>query len=71
MYPTLSTKDVLFGRGGQTNAHIGNLRYRDIISIHRQDYVNSAKGDKPLVARKIVKVIKIVFTVLTLRFSLG
>ena len=57
---------MLFGRGGQTNLHIGNLRYRDIISIHRQDYVQASKGEKPLVARKIVKVC--IYTI-DLRFS--
>ena len=51
-------QDVLFGRGGLTNRHIGNLRYRDIISIHRQDYVSAQKTDKPSVARKIVKAIR-------------
>ena len=51
-------QDVLFGRGGLTNRHIGNLRYRDIISIHRQDYVRAQKTEKPNVARRIVKAIR-------------
>ena len=44
---TITDQDVLFGRGGLTNRHIGNLRYRDIISIHRQDYVRAQKTEKP------------------------
>lgn len=55
---TITDQDVLFGRGGLTNRHIGNLRYRDIISIHRQDYVRSPKTEKPNVARRIVKAIR-------------
>ncbi len=51
-------QDVLFGRGGLTNHHIGNLRYRDIISIHRQDYIQAHKTEKPNVARRIVKAIR-------------
>lgn len=55
---TITDQDVLFGRGGLTNRHIGNLRYRDIISIHRQDYVRAQKTEKPNVARRIVKAIR-------------
>ncbi len=51
-------QDVLFGRGGLTNHHIGNLRYRDIIELHRQDYVHAPKIEKPNVARRIVKAIR-------------
>lgn len=51
-------QDVLFGRGGLTNHHIGNLRYRDVIELHRQDYINSPKTEKPNVARRIVKALR-------------
>jgi hypothetical protein len=54
----VSLQDVLFGRGGQTNRHIGNLRYRDIIALHRADYVRASKVEKPNVARRIVKAIR-------------
>mmetsp|Transcript_21245 Transcript_21245/g.30410 ORF Transcript_21245/g.30410 Transcript_21245/m.30410 type:complete len:383 (+) Transcript_21245:68-1216(+) len=54
----VSHQDVLFGRGGQTNRHIGNLRYRDIIALHRADYVRASKVEKPNVARRIVKAIR-------------
>ncbi len=49
---------MLFGRGGLTNRHIGNLRYRDVISLHRDDYVKSSKTEKPNVALRIVQAIK-------------
>lgn len=85
--------DVLFGRGGMTNSHVGtcveftkecfilvcatstthtrsgvtclasvlcagNRRFRDIIALHRPDYIRAIKMDKPAVARKIVKAIR-------------
>lgn len=50
--------DVLFGRGGMTNAHPGNRRFRDVIALHRPDYIRALKMDKPGVARKIVKSIR-------------
>lgn len=54
----LVSQDVLFGRGGLTNHHIGNLRYRDIIELHRRDYIHASKTEKPNVARRIVKAIR-------------
>jgi hypothetical protein len=50
--------DVLLGRGGLTNAWPGNRRFRDIIALHRPDYIRAIKMDKPAVARKIVKAIR-------------
>mmetsp|Transcript_93217 Transcript_93217/g.269205 ORF Transcript_93217/g.269205 Transcript_93217/m.269205 type:complete len:694 (+) Transcript_93217:27-2108(+) len=50
--------DVLFGRGGMTNGHLGNRRFRDIIALHRPDYIRASKMDKPNVARRIVRAIR-------------
>lgn len=50
--------DVLFGRGGMTNNHPGNKRFRDVISLHRPDYVRAIKIEKPNVARRIVAAIR-------------
>ena len=50
--------DVLFGRGGMTNSHTGNKRFRDIISLHRPDYVRAPKIQKPFVAKRIVAAIR-------------
>jgi hypothetical protein len=50
--------DVLFGRGGMTNGHPGNRRFRDIIALHRPDYVRAQKMDKPSVAIKIIRAIR-------------
>ena len=45
---------VLFYR----SSHPGNRRFRDIIALHRPDYIRAVKMDKPAVARKIVKAIR-------------
>lgn len=50
--------DVLFGRGGLTNSHPGNRRFRDIILLHRPDYIRAIKIEKPNVARRIVRAIR-------------
>jgi hypothetical protein len=39
-------------------SHPGNRRFRDIIALHRPDYIRAVKMDKPAVARKIVKAIR-------------
>jgi hypothetical protein len=39
-------------------SHAGNRRFRDIIALHRPDYIRAIKLDKPGVARKIVKAIR-------------
>jgi len=50
--------DILFGRGGLTNHHPGNRRFRDIVVLHKDDYMKAIKIVKPRVARKIVKAIR-------------
>jgi len=35
--PDPTEHDVLFGRGGMTNSHSGNRRFRDIIALHRPE----------------------------------
>ncbi|KAL3912932.1 MAG: hypothetical protein SGILL_006694, partial [Bacillariaceae sp.] len=50
--------DILCGRGGLTNHHKGNKRFRDIVALHRPDYERAAKVQKPSVARVIVRAIR-------------
>jgi len=50
--------DILFGRGGLTNHHPGNRRFRDIVVLHKDDYMKAIKIVKPRVARKIVRAIR-------------
>ena len=48
--------DVMYGRGGGTNHHPGNKRYRKMVEDRKLDYVNSKRLDKPLVALDIIRV---------------
>lgn len=50
--------DILAGRGGLTNHHRGNKRFRDIVALHRPDYIRAPKVQKPSVARVIVRAIR-------------
>jgi hypothetical protein len=50
--------DIICGRGGLTNHHKGNKRFRDIVALHRPDYVRAPKIQKPSVARVIVRAIR-------------
>ena len=54
----VTENDILCGRGGLTNHHKGNKRFRDIVALHRPDYVRAAKIHKPGVARLIVRAIR-------------
>jgi len=47
--------DVLYGRGGGTNHHPGNKRYRKMVEDKKVEYVNSRRLDKPLVAYGILR----------------
>lgn len=50
-----TNNDVLYGRGGGTNHHQGNKRYRLLVEEKKVEYVNSKRLDKPVVALNIVK----------------
>lgn len=41
-----------------SNHHQGNKRFRDIVALHRPDYIRAAKIHKPAVARLIVRALK-------------
>ena len=53
-----SRDDVLCGRGGGTNAHPGNRRFRDLINASRRAYLNARQSDKPAISRSIVRAIR-------------
>ena len=50
-----SPNDILYGRGGGTNHHPGNKRYRKLVEDRKIECVNSERNDKPVVALDIVK----------------
>ena len=47
--------DVMYGRGGGTNHHAGNKKYRKMVEDRKLEYVNSKRLDKPLVALEIIR----------------
>jgi len=48
--------DVLLGRGGGTNNHAGNIRFRQLVNGHKLRYLAATKVEKPMVAREVVKI---------------
>ena len=50
--------DVLCGRGGGTNNHTGNERFRILVHNKKRTYLNSSKREKPLVSKSIVDEIR-------------
>ena len=47
--------DIICGRGGGTNSHPGNIKFRRLIATHKLRYLAATKVDKPNVARDVVK----------------
>lgn len=48
--------DVMCGRGGGTNNHVGNIRFRQLVNEHKLRYLAAPKVDKPKVARDVVQI---------------
>ena len=53
--PNPTENDILCGRGGGTNAHSGNIKFRRLVAAHKLRYLAASKSDKPNVARDVVK----------------
>ena len=53
-----SVNDVLCGRGGGTNVHPGNRRFRDLVNANRRAYLKAKKNDKPTISRSVVHAIR-------------
>ncbi|KAL3756860.1 hypothetical protein ACHAWU_005122 [Discostella pseudostelligera] len=49
------TNDILCGRGGATNAHPGNIKFRKLVAAHKLRYLAATKCDKPAVAKDVVR----------------
>lgn len=54
----IGENDVLCGRGGLSNAHVGNRQFRQIVSDHQEEYLGARKRDKIVIAQRIVSIIK-------------
>lgn len=63
----LGPNDVIFGRGGASNNHVGNRRYRALVAERQPEYVNARKRDKAEIAREIVRTVTGVWGGLFLR----
>lgn len=46
--------DVLLGRGGATNSHVGNRIFRCIVASYQKEYLAARKKDKKGIAQLIV-----------------
>jgi hypothetical protein len=51
------SNDILCGRGGSSNRHLGNIHFRELVAANKSIYVGLTKKQKMLVARKIVDAI--------------
>jgi hypothetical protein len=58
MTANIGSNDVLCGRGGATNNHLGNKRFRAIVVEYQYEYLEAKKKEKAVIARQIVERIK-------------
>lgn len=50
--------DVLCGRGGETNHHLGNVQYRALVKAFQKLYLLAKRRDKPKIAQCIVVTVR-------------
>jgi len=50
--------DVLCGRGGGSQNHIGNKEYRAVISANKRRYIEASRRMKTLLVESIVKAVR-------------
>ena len=55
---SIKEHDVLCGRGGATNNHTGNKRFRSIVAEYQDEYLTAKKKEKVLIATRVVERIK-------------
>jgi hypothetical protein len=51
---SIKPRDVLCGRGGLTNSHVGNKNFRKIIAEYQAEYLGAKKKEKKEIAKRIV-----------------
>jgi len=54
----INENDVLLGRGGFTNNHTGNRRFRQLVQQYQLQYFHASKMEKPAIASMIVHTIR-------------
>mmetsp|Transcript_33656 Transcript_33656/g.99169 ORF Transcript_33656/g.99169 Transcript_33656/m.99169 type:complete len:543 (+) Transcript_33656:638-2266(+) len=57
-HATYNEHDVLCGRGGATNSHPGNRKFRSLVAAHRERYLKAKKRDKPAYAQHVVSLVR-------------
>lgn len=50
--------DVIFGRGGSSNHHSGNIQYRQLVKACQHAYLAAKRRDKPRIAAGIVLAVR-------------
>ena len=50
--------DIICGRGGKSNNHVGNTKWRKLVQENKELYISLPKREKMMVAIKIVKKIR-------------
>ncbi|GKY98533.1 hypothetical protein MPSEU_000810400 [Mayamaea pseudoterrestris] len=50
--------DILCGRGGETNNHRGNVKYRQYVKSCQAAYIECKRRDKPFIAQRIVLAVR-------------
>lgn len=53
-FESITDNDVLSGRGGATNHHTGNVRFRELVKQHQGAYIRAQRREKPNIASQIV-----------------
>lgn len=54
----VNENDVLCGRGGATNNHVGNRNFRKLVGEHQHAYLMARKRDKREIAQRIVSIVR-------------
>ena len=54
----VTINDVICGRGGAVNNHPGNMRFRQLISKFKHQYMTESKQSKPYVAVRVLEAVK-------------
>jgi len=54
----ITEHDVLSGRGGATNHHPGNVRFRYLVKKFQGDYIRATRKEKPTIAMSIVNEVR-------------
>lgn len=55
---SVTVNDVICGRGGAVNNHPGNMRFRQLISKFKHQYMTESKQSKPYVAVRVLEAVK-------------